>query len=268
MNIIMSLWTKPCLDNKKHGFNTIEQMIESLILSSNVVKRHYNDIHFYTDKIGYEWITPYLSQLPFTKIEVCLDEMNWLDDHFWSLVKLYVYKLQKEPFIHIDNDVFIWDKFPEKLFESDFFFQEIEFFHQAGRDFYLKGLELYKDALPKEIKVSDGAFNCGVFACVNQKALSLMERYYDYGIEFVKKTENIVNLHFEEVSKRWLASVIIEQVLIYSLVIFGDYKYDYILYNGFDKKHEMKYSHTIAHHKRHPVVVNMIRERVLLKNWY
>ena len=176
--------------------------------------------------------------------------------------------LQKEPFIHIDNDVFIWDKFPEKLFESDFFFQEIEFFHQGGRDFYLKGLELYKDALPKEIKVSDGAFNCGVFACVNQKALSLMERYYDYGIEFVKKTENIVNLHVEEVSKRWLAPVIIEQVFIYSLVIFGDYKYDYILYNGFDKKHEMKYSHTIAHHKRHPVVVNMIRERVLLKNWY
>ena len=93
----MSLWTKPCLEGKAHGFNTIENMIDSLILSVNVAKKHYPEIHFYTDKLGYEWITPYLDQLPFTKIEICLDDLNWVPDVYWSFVKVHVYSLQKEP---------------------------------------------------------------------------------------------------------------------------------------------------------------------------
>jgi len=93
MNIIMSMWTKPCVDGKAHGFSTVENMIDSLILSVNVAKKHYPEIHFYTDKLGYEWITPYLDQLPFTKIEICLDDFNWVPDVYWSFVKVYVYTL-------------------------------------------------------------------------------------------------------------------------------------------------------------------------------
>ena len=51
MNIIMSLWTKPCTDGKAHGYTTVENMIDSLILSANVAKKHYPEIHFYTDKL-------------------------------------------------------------------------------------------------------------------------------------------------------------------------------------------------------------------------
>ena len=263
----MSMWTKPCVNNKSHGYRTVSEMIESLIVSSNVVKQSYEEIHFYTDKIGYEWITPYLDQLPFTKIEICLDEMNWLDDNYWSLVKLYVYNLQKEPFIHIDNDVFIWEKFPSKLFESDFFFQEIEFFHEFQREFYLEGLNVYKHAIPNEIKIPDAAFNCGVFACTNNKSLDLMEQYYNYGIQFVKNANTIESLKIEADSKRWLGTVIIEQVFIYSLIFFGGYTYDYLLFNGISPRHKMKYSHTLAHHKRNEVVVKKIKERIYFKNW-
>jgi hypothetical protein len=81
-----------------------------------------------------------------------MDDRNWLDDKYWSLAKMYVYKLQKEPFIHIDNDVFLWDEFPKELFENDFFFQEIELFNELGRDFYLRGLSVFKDALRGNIE--------------------------------------------------------------------------------------------------------------------
>jgi hypothetical protein len=272
MNAVMSLWTKPCLDGKAHGYSSVETMIESLIVSSNVAKKHYPNLYFYTDKIGYEWIEPYLDKLPFTKIEICLDEMNWVDDNYWSIVKVFVYTLQKEPFVHLDNDVFLWDKLPDELCKNDFFFQEIEWFHEMGRDFYVRGLEVYKDAVPKEIEVLGAAFNCGIFGCGTQKSLELLDEYYKHAYYFVKNTKNLKNLDFEESSKRWLATVIIEQVFIYSLVVGRNYSYDVLLhhkpaYVGYDKKYNIKYTHTLAHHKRNPLIENKIKERVMLNDW-
>jgi hypothetical protein len=265
MNIVMSLWTKPCVDGKAHGFNNVQEMMESLVVSANLAKKHYDEIHFYTDKLGEEWIIPYLKYLPFTKIEVCLDEINWLDDKYWSLAKIFVYYKQKEPFIHIDNDVFLWDKFPEELFNNDFFFQEIEYFNELGRDFYLRGLEIFKPCLPKNFIETNGAFNCGVFGCLNQKALDLIPLYYNMGIEFVEKTKNLKDLDKESISSRWLATVIIEQVVIYSLITNGNYKFDVFLhhgndYNGFTKSYNFRYTHTVAHNKRKRKIVNRIRE--------
>lgn len=265
MNIIMSLWTKPCVGEKAHGYNNIQEMMESLVVSCNTAKKHYSEIHFYTDKLGREWIEPYMKYLPFTKIVVCLDEMNWLDDNYWSLCKMYVYKLQKEPFIHIDNDVFLWDSFPKELFENDFFFQEIEYFNELGRDFYTRGLDVFKDALPKDFIETDGAFNCGVFACLTEEALKLIETYYDMGFRFVENTKNLKSLDKEALSSRWLATVIIEQVIIYSLITNSNLKFDVFLhhgdyYNGYTKNYNFRYTHTLAHHKRNSKVVKRIKE--------
>ena len=44
---------------------------------------------------------------------------------------------------------------------------------------YSEGLKTYGKSIPKDIKVLDAAFNCGVFACVTPKAISLMDKYYD-----------------------------------------------------------------------------------------
>lgn len=262
----MSLWTKPCVDGKAHGYSSMKAMAESIVLSANVIKKHYTEIHFYTDKKGYELITPYLDQLPFTKIEVCMDDINWLDDNYWSLGKMYVYSLQKEPFIHIDNDVFIWEKFTDELLSGDFMFQEIEQFNDSIWDFYNKGLKIYGMAIPKEIEVLDSAFNCGVFGCLTQEALSIISSYYQIGYKFVKKINIIPNIQKEAISERALASVIIEQVFIYSLVIKNKLKFN-LLFNAETNKYKIKYTHQIGSTKRNKVVEQKIRERILFKNW-
>lgn len=266
MNIIMSLWTKPCVGGKAHGYSSIECMIDSIILSANVIKRHYSEVHFYTDKQGYDWIEPYLNKLPFTKIEVCLDEINWLDDRYWSLGKMYVYSLQKEPFIHIDNDVFVWEKFNEQLLDSDFLFQEIETFNDSIWDFYNKGLKIYGLAIPKEIEVLDSAFNCGVFGCLTKEALDLIPIYYKTGFNFVKRTKIIPNIEKESMSNRWLASVIIEQVFIYSLVLANNLKFNTLLDSN-TNKYKLKYTHQIGATKRNNIVENRIKERIESKNF-
>ena len=270
MNIVMSMWTKPCIGNQKHGFNSVEDMINSLIVSVNVAKKHYNEIHFYTDKVGYEWITPFLHLLPFTKIDVCLNEIDWLDAKYWSLSKLYVYQKQIEPFIHIDNDVFLWDKFPEELMTKDFFFQEIEEFSNGMFSLYSEGLKTYGKSIPKDIKVLDAAFNCGVFACVTPKAISLMGKYYDYGYQFVKNTDELQFSFIESQSGRWLATVIIEQVFIYSLVVGNpEFTWDVFLGNSPNRNvsYNFRYSHMLAHSKRNPIIANKIKERVFCKDW-
>jgi hypothetical protein len=267
MRIVMSMWTKPCTEGKAHGFNSVKAMIDSLILSVNVAKKHYPDIHFYTDKLGYEWIKPHLDKLPFTSIEVCLDDFNWVPDVYWSFVKVYVYTLQKEPFIHIDNDVFLWDKIPDHILAgNDFVFQETEPMDWDMFNFYNNGLSLYKDAVPKELEIGNIALNCGVFACLTDKALSVLQRYYDCGKYFVENADLIDNLQNESISNRWLASVIIEQVFIYSVIVEKGLKYDTLL-DKERKSYRMRYTHMVAHNKRQKPVERKIEERILLQNW-
>jgi hypothetical protein len=263
----MSLWTKPCVDGKSHGFRSVEEMIESLILSVNVAKKHYPDIHFYTDKLGYEWIKPHLDQLPFTKIEVCLDDFNWVPDVYWSFVKVYVYTLQKEPFIHIDNDVFLWDKIPEYILEGkDFVFQETEPMTWGAYDFYNRGLKIYSHAVHKDIEIKDIAVNCGIFACLTDAGLNLLNDYYKYGKYFVDHADLKADIDKEPNSQRWLASVIIEQVYIYSLIVRDKLKWGTLL-NEERSSYRMRYSHMVAHFKRQELIVNRIKERIQLKKW-
>jgi hypothetical protein len=263
----MSLWTKPCVDGKSHGFRSVEEMIESLILSVNVAKKHYPDIHFYTDKLGYEWIKPHLDQLPFTKIEVCLDDFNWVPDVYWSFVKVYVYTLQKEPFIHIDNDVFLWDKIPEYILEGkDFVFQETEPMTWGAYDFYNRGLKIYSHAVHKDIEIKDIAVNCGIFACLTNAGLNLLNDYYKYGKYFVDHADLKADIDKEPNSQRWLASVIIEQVYIYSLIVRDKLKWGTLL-NEERSSYRMRYSHMVAHFKRQELIVNRIKERIQLKKW-
>jgi hypothetical protein len=258
MNIVMSLWTKPLRCGNSIGYNNVKEMMESLVVSANVAKKNYNEIHFYTDKYGEELIQPYLKYLPFTKIEVCLDELEWLNEEYWSLSKLYVYKLQKEPFIHIDNDVFLWDVIPNRFLERDMFFQEIESFeHEFFRNFYLKGIELYDKDIPKEITISDGAFNCGVFACCNEKSLELMQKYYKISKNFILKLKSYKSNTYDDGANRGLATVVLEQLFIYSLVKSNNINFDVFLYPN---KIDFKYSHFLSHNKRNPKIVRRIRE--------
>lgn len=267
MNIVMSLWTKPCLEGKAHGFNTIENMIDSLILSVNVAKKNYPEIHFYTDKLGYEWIAPYLEQLPFTKIEICLDDLNWVPDVYWSFIKVHVYSLQKEPFIHIDNDVFLWDAIPEDILsDNDFIFQETEPMAWSEYDFYNKGIKVYSHAIHEDLDIQDHAVNCGVFAALTDSAIELLKDYHKYGEYFVNNADLKPNIEEEDLHKRWLASVIIEQVYIYTLIIQNQLKWDTILSKD-RTSYRMKYSHMVASSKKQPVVERKIKERVLMKNW-
>lgn len=118
MKIIQSYWSKPSEETKnKIGRNSggwLDKHFHymSWALSCLKFKEFYSDVELYTDAKGKDFLIDKL-KLPYTKVENCLDCLNDYNPLIWAVGKIHTYSLQTAPFIHADNDVFIWKKFGE-----------------------------------------------------------------------------------------------------------------------------------------------------------
>ena len=124
MKIIQSLWSKPSESQDTDmfgravgGFMDSRFHYMSWALSCLTFKKYYKTIELVTDEIGYKMLIDEL-HLPYSKVTVCLDELNNYHPKLWALGKIKAYQLQKEPFLHVDGDVFIWKQLGSKLFHK------------------------------------------------------------------------------------------------------------------------------------------------------
>jgi hypothetical protein len=133
MKIIHSFWSKPLY--KKNNFNNWDRAnggwfsrrynFYSWALSCLTFRKYYDHIELYTDSIGEDILVRQL-ELPYTKVHNILDQIEPYHHDLWAIGKIYTYKQQKEPFLHVDGDVFIWKKFDETLFRSNLIVQNLE----------------------------------------------------------------------------------------------------------------------------------------------
>lgn len=123
--IVQSFWTGQ-QNTETNSFGWLSPKFHALswALSSLQLSKFY-DVELYTDNNGCELLINKL-QLPYKKVHVVLDELNHFHKDFWALPKIKTYSLQKEAFLHVDGDVFIWEKFPGKLLRSDIISQNLE----------------------------------------------------------------------------------------------------------------------------------------------
>ena len=120
MNIIQSYWSKPAFhknqdfsNNRKFGgWLSYKYFLYSLCFSCLTIKRHHKTLDLYTDDDGYDLFINKL-KLPYDNVLVILNELNGEDHRLWVLGKLKAILLQDHPFIHVDNDVFLWDSLPD-----------------------------------------------------------------------------------------------------------------------------------------------------------
>ncbi len=61
--------------------------------------------------------------LGFTRVSTELDSLDDADPAWWALGKLFAYRLQHEPFLHLDTDVFLWKPLPAALLAAPVFAQ-------------------------------------------------------------------------------------------------------------------------------------------------
>jgi hypothetical protein len=79
--------------------------------------------------------------LEFDTVSVDLNELAHSDPEWWTLGKMMTYRAQTEPFAHIDEDVFLWQRLPRELEQAPVFAKNAEYFSCAAWWYQPEALE-------------------------------------------------------------------------------------------------------------------------------
>lgn len=253
-------------DNKKKangGFRTKRELAMSLALSVELAKRQFETVELVTNDYGKALLVDQY-QIPFDSVRTDLNQFNnKLDPDFWAYAKIFAYSLQTEPFIHIDNDVFIWDVIPFAKLHAPLLFQNREYLHDHQS--YLKIIEVAK-GMPKvdfdTLRAKpEFAFNCGV---VGANDLEIIKKWKEIAEDYIFNKRNTEA--WKEVKDKHSQNHLFEQYFISSIVK----NYDIVdavrtllsdeFYISADT--EFAYTHLWGHVKREANVVKRLTNRL------
>lgn len=236
MKIIHSYWTKPNVKNQnfsqsdraKGGWLHRKYNYYSWALSCLKLKEFYGKVELVTDHQGKSLLIDQLG-LPYDQVSLALNDINDYHPDLWTLGKIYAASVQKEPFIHVDGDVYIWKKFPRHLEQAPLIAQNLEFdfpFYYSIMDSieqHFSFIPTYLKALRNNYKGKIASSNTGIFGGTDLNFFSL---YFKEAIEFINK--NIQYLKHIDIGRFIL---IFEQCLFHSLAHFKSVKVNYLLEN-------------------------------------
>ena len=143
MRAIWSFWSKPFREHHRLAWPSERHHLLSWVLSLRTAARHYRPTALYTDRAGASLLVDAIG-LEFDEVHTSLDALRSVDSGWWALGKLYAYHAQREPFVHIDSDVFLWQKLPLNVEGAPVFAQNPEPF-EIGRSYYQP--EVFEEAL-------------------------------------------------------------------------------------------------------------------------
>lgn len=135
MQAVWSFWTKPYRAHHRAVWFSDTHHLLAWVLSVETAKRHYERTCLVTDVEGARLLVDDLG-LEFTTVSTALSSLHDGDPDWWVLGKLWTYRAQSQPFVHIDNDVFLWKRLPEHVERAPVFAQNPEWFPPAGESWY------------------------------------------------------------------------------------------------------------------------------------
>src|SRR4029077_1513087 len=135
--------------------------------------------------------------LEFTTVSCELDRLEGEDPEWWLLGKLWTYRCQTAPFVHFDNDVFLWTRLPERMERAPVLAQNPETFPLTGPSWYRprlydEGIRAVGGWAPEEWLWStsrghNGAVCCGI---LGGNAVEFLAHYADLGIRMIRHSQN------------------------------------------------------------------------------
>lgn len=151
--------------NNACGFRRFSDFLYTTNLALFMARRHFKEVVLISD----DWGVDIFKQIkaPVTEYSNSFNDLKNVSQYFWAYGKLIAYTEQKKPFVHIDNDVFLWKPLPERMLKADLCFQSHEPFDKPGYGWYdlLKIPWRSAPIKPQQIvdnEVTDFAYNCGV----------------------------------------------------------------------------------------------------------
>lgn len=276
MRIIQSSWACNQTDllTSNAGWLAPEYNLMSWALSCLQLKQFYPDVVLYCDSVSATMLIDIL-KLPYSDVVVNLDVLNEYHPQLWALPKIYAYSQQEKPFLHVDGDVFIWQKFDEELLRSPLIAQNRE----IATVFYeemMCSLESTLAFFPKEI-ISErelnnpiAAYNAGILGGTD---LLFFEEFTRKAFEFVDKNSSNLsginvtnfNIFFEQYLFYCLAKKNKKDVNVLLPETIGDNKYKG--FADFEKvPYEKEYLHLLGTYKRNGFVCSQMAGK--LRNDY
>jgi len=238
MRIIQSFWSKPSFlksirDSENRslgGWGNKKFFYMSWALSSLQLRKFYAEVELYTDTLGKELLIDKL-KLPYTKVYTSLDSINNLNTNMWALGKIFCYSIQEKPFIHVDGDVFIWNKFASRIIEADLIAQNIEknekyyrdVFNEMNSNLVLPSQVLKETTSKNSILVS----NTGI---VGGNNIDFVKKYTLMVFEIVKSNKKKIN----QINNQGALGITLEQFLYHFLAGLNNIKIEYFFTKEID----------------------------------
>lgn len=279
MNAVWSFWSKPYVETRKSGWYSEKQHRLSWILSFHLARKYFSKTLLVTDDYGADLLTGRL-KLEFDRVSTTLNKLDNQDARWWTLGKLYAYASQHKPFIHIDNDGFLWKPLPIDS-ETKLFAQNPDYF-EVGASFYMPEqvetlIQKHGGWLPEEWAwyrssgLPQRAESCGIFGGTDIK---FIKYYAKLAMEMITHPANstVWNALSENVERnilveQYLLSACIEYQKNHSNKKFSTIAIEY-LFNSMDdafnpaNASEAGYTHLIADSKKDKKIADDLDRRV------
>jgi len=127
MRAVWSFWSKPFENHYHQSWFSDVHHLYAWVLSVETARKHYPRTALYTDDAGARLLVDRLG-LEFEQVFTSLNALSKHDPDWWTLGKIHTYGAQTEPFVHIDNDVFLWEPLPSETESASVFAQNPEHF--------------------------------------------------------------------------------------------------------------------------------------------
>jgi hypothetical protein len=269
LKIIQTFWSGGnSMFANSYGWLNVEAHLLSWVLSSNQLRKYYDNVELITDKQGYSLLIEELG-LPYTNVHVILDDLNY-PSTLWALAKIKSYSIQDKPFLHVDGDVFIWDRFSENLLRSKLIAQNLEYATIYTRNMWDEinpQLQFKPTCLEKFCEEAKfHSCNMGIFGgsdlCFIKKYCSLAQQFVDMNREAWKNINLFnFNIFFEQALFFMLTHNENKNLSFYFDKVIDDNKYDL---SSFDRvSSDEKLLHIIGSPKKNILVTSKLRSYVV-----
>lgn len=266
MKICQTLWcAHKDLLNDPFGWYSPQHHLTAWAYSSLKLKELYPSVELFTDSQGAKVLIDMLD-LPYTKCHVAYDDLR-CNPCLWAYPKIMTYRRQEEPFIHVDGDIFVWERFDDNLMNARLIAQNLETSTDCYANLFrplLKRItyvpDIFKDNLFEKYPKS---YNAGILGGTDIQSIRI---YADEAIKFVD--ENYLchsNGNF---------NMMFEQLLFYSVAqkqnitpacfygkVYNDNGYALREVADFFSILELRYLHLIGRLKRDKFICDQLMRR-------
>jgi len=215
MNFIQTLYFDESIEPLEHHFGWVapEYHLMGWALSCLQLDEIYGCVDLYCNSRSANLLTNKIG-LPYKKVKISLDSFSMPNKRLWALPKIATYMLQQEPFIHVDGDVFLFNKLPDTVVGKELIAQNLEessIYHLAVQKQIVKHLIYIPQCVKDDFVVSQPlkTLNAGIIGGTN---LDFICEFSNIATNYV--WNNVERLHKINSDK---FNVFFEQHLFYSL---------------------------------------------------